>query len=222
LVAIFVWRAGHPPFFKEGVITVKKLGSVFIVIGVFLLLFIVFTKVKTFYEQKKLVEEYTSLSFTEQSSNESEKPIKEGQVIGILKIPKISLETPIKEGARPKDIKYAVGHLSYSSSIYNLGKKNQNFVIAGHRSHTYGKFFNRLDELKKGDHIIIYAQNKVFTYKVFNKKIVKPTEIDVVYPIKNKSMVTLVTCHPLYSNKQRLIVFTELEKEKIMDGRDKF
>jgi sortase A len=215
---------GWPPsfFFKEGVITVKKLGSVFIVIGVFLLLFIVFTKVKTFYEQKKLVEEYTSLSFTEQPSNEPEKPIKEGQVIGILKIPKINLETPIKEGARPEDIKYAVGHLPASSSIYNLGKKNQNFVIAGHRSHTYGKFFNRLDELQKGDHIIIYVQNKVLTYKVFNKKIVKPTETDVIYPIKNKSMVTLVTCHPLYSNKQRLIVFTELEKEKIMDGRDKF
>ncbi|WP_226911538.1 MULTISPECIES: sortase domain-containing protein [Anoxybacillaceae] len=60
------------------------------------------------------------------------------------------------------------------------------------------------------------------TYKVFNKKIVKPTEIDVIYPIKNKSMVTLVTCHPKYSDKQRLIVFTELETEQIKDGRDKF
>ncbi|NUK29674.1 sortase [Parageobacillus sp. VR-IP] len=60
------------------------------------------------------------------------------------------------------------------------------------------------------------------TYKVFNKKIVKPTEIDVIYPIKNKSMVTLVTCYPKYSDKQRLIVFTELETEQIKDGRNKF
>lgn len=187
-----------------------------------MLLFVVFTKVKTFYEQKKLVEEYTSLFFSEQSSDEPEKPIKEGQVIGILKIPKINLETPIKEGARPEDIKYSVGHLPSSSSTYNLGKKNQNFVIAGHRSYTYGKFFNRLDELQKGDYIIINVQNKVLTYKVFNKKIVKPTETDIIYPIKNKSMVTLVTCHPKYSDKQRLIVFAELEAEQIKDGRDKF
>ncbi|WP_185762555.1 sortase [Bacillus methanolicus] len=103
-----------------------------------------------------------------------------------------------------------------------MGKKNQNFVIAGHRSYTYGKFFNRLDELQKGDYIIINVQNKVLTYKVFNKKIVKPTETDIIYPIKNKSMVTLVTCHPKYSDKQRLIVFAELEAEQIKDGRDKF
>jgi sortase A len=120
------------------------------------------------------------------------------------------------------DLKYAVGHLPSSSSTYHLGKNNQNFVIAGHRSHTYGKFFNRLDELQKGDHVIIYVQNKVLTYKVYNKKIVEPTETDVIYPIKNKSMVTLVTCHPKYSDKQRLIVFTELDAEHTKDGRNKF
>ncbi|AIE58863.1 hypothetical protein [Bacillus methanolicus] len=101
----------------------KKLGSVFIVIGIFVLLFVVFTKVKTFYEQKKLVEEYTSLFFSEQSSDEPEKPIKEGQVIGILKIPKINLETPIKEGARPEDIKYSVGHCHPQALLIIWGRR---------------------------------------------------------------------------------------------------
>ncbi|WP_412176741.1 sortase [Bacillus sp. T3] len=86
--------------------------------------------------------------------------------------------------------------------------------MAGHRSYTYGKFFNRLDELVKGDQVILYAQNSVYTYKVFDKKIVSPSSVDVINPISGKSVLTLITCHPKYSDKQRLIVFCELISDK--------
>ncbi|MDQ0215278.1 sortase A [Oikeobacillus pervagus] len=199
----------------------NKLGSVFILIGISLLLFVAFTKGKTYIEQKKLMKEYTSLTFTEAIEESSEQPEPEnGDVLGILEIPKIDLKTPIAEGARAEDIRYAVGHLPSSGKVGNLGKKNQNFAIAGHRSYTYGKFFNRLDELNEGNNIIVYARNKIFTYKVFDKKIVKPTDVDVMNPLKDQSIITLITCHPKYSDKERLIVFSELVSEKTLDGSE--
>ncbi len=38
-----------------------------------------------------------------------------------------------------------------------------NYAIAGHRNHTYGKNFNRLEELEQGD--IIYASDNENQYK---------------------------------------------------------
>ncbi|WP_147532760.1 class D sortase [Bacillus marasmi] len=199
----------------------KKLGNLFIFTGIAVLIFIVYVKGKTYFEQKQLVEEYTSLSFTETAPNEKTGVApKEGDTIGILEIPKIELKTPMTEGAGPEQIKFAVGHLPSSSSTHELGKMNTNFAIAGHRSFTYGQFFNRLDELGKNDKMTLYTQNKVLTYKVIDKKIVDPSNVEVIYPIKEKSMVTLITCHPERSDKQRLIVSCELVSEKVLDGHE--
>ncbi|WP_203553027.1 class D sortase [Bacillus sp. B15-48] len=145
-----------------------------------------------------------------------------GDTLGILEIPEIDLKTPIVEGASEAQIRYAVGHLPSSSSIYELEKNNQNFAIAGHRSSAYGKFFNRLDELELESEFKIYVQNKVLTYKVIEKKIVEPTDVDVIYPVKGKTLTTLITCHPPLSDKQRLIVFGELFAEERLDGSELF
>ncbi|NMD69176.1 class D sortase [Bacillus sp. DNRA2] len=199
----------------------KKIGNLFILTGIVVLVFILYAKGKTYYEQKKLIEEYTSLSFSETAPEEkADVPAETGDMIGILEIPKIDLKTPMTEGAEPENIRYAVGHLPSSSSTNELGKKNKNFAIAGHRSYTYGKFFNRLDELENNDEVTIYSQNKVLIYRVFDKKIVKPSNVDVINPIEEKSIVTLITCHPEYSDKQRLIVFGELVSERKMDGSE--
>jgi sortase A len=194
----------------------KKAGGIFILVGIAIFIFFIFAKGKTYYEQKKLTDEYTSLKFTEETKTDQQQlvKIKNGDPIGILEIPKIELNTPIVEGASPKDIQYAVGHLPSSSSIKDLGKINQNFAIAGHRSYTFGKFFNRLDELEKGDKIIVNVQDKAYTYTVFDKKIVDPTDVEVINPIKDRSVVTLITCHPMYSDKHRLIIFASFESVK--------
>lgn len=191
----------------------KKLSSILIFLGLALIIFVAYTKIQTYMEQKKLVEELNALTFpkeTEQQAKAAKSKPKDGEAIGILKISKIDLKTPVVEGATQDDIRYAVGHLPSSGSVDDLGKDNQNFAIAGHRSYTYGQFFNRLDELKKGNKIILNTKERKFTYKVFKKKIIKPTDVEVVKPIKGKSIITLITCHPKNSNKQRLVIFAEL------------
>lgn len=201
----------------------KVISNIMILIGAALLIFVIYTKVTTHLEQKKLLDEFASLDFeapSEDVEGGEEKEIKKGETIGILEIPKLDLQSALVEGADPENIKYAVGHLPGSSSVSKVGSKNENFVIAGHRSYTYGKYFNRLDEMKKGDEIVLKVQNRVLTFKVTGKEIVKPTNMEVVQPVKGKALLTLVTCHPEYSNKQRLIVFSELKSEKVLDGRE--
>lgn len=192
----------------------KKLGTLFMVVGIGLLLFVVFATGKTFFEQKKLQDEYVSLNHEGTKDHLKQSKSKNGEAIGILQIPKIKLKAAIVEGATPDDIRYAVGHLPSSSTISSLGQKNQNIAIAGHRSYTYGKFFNRLDELEKGDTIIIDVQHKMFTYHVINKKIVAPSNVKVINPVRGESLVTLITCHPAYSDQYRLIVITKFVSKK--------
>jgi len=185
-----------------------------------LILFVVYAKVQTYLEQKKMIEEYTSLNLAANEDDATDSEVKRGETIGMVEIDKIGLKTAMVEGAEQDNIKFAVGHLPFSSSLYELGKENHNFAIVGHRSYTYGKFFNRLDELENNDEIIVYARNKVLTYKVFDKKIVQPTNVDVVNPIEGKSVVTLITCYPEYSDAQRLVLFSELVEEKTLDGSE--
>ncbi|UJF34193.1 class D sortase [Paenibacillus hexagrammi] len=128
------------------------------------------------------------------------------RTLGILTIPEIHLEVPIVEGTDAEQLRFAVGHFSESGE---LGITGQNYMIAGHRSNTFGKFFNRLDELKENDQFTIQTREQTLTYQVLRKKIVTPTDFSVLDPVEGESIVTLLTCHPLYSNKQRLVVFAK-------------
>ncbi|WP_433742241.1 class D sortase [Falsibacillus pallidus] len=121
--------------------------------------------------------------------------------IGKITIDKIDLSAYIVKGVDAKDLKYAVGWFPDTS----LPDQGSNMALAGHRSYTYGQFFNRLDELKNGDMITIQTKKGTYRYKVYKKFVVKPTEVSVLNPSK-KSELTLITCTPMYSSKNRLIV----------------
>ncbi|WP_318503579.1 hypothetical protein [Bacillus sp. T3] len=102
----------------------KKIGNLFIFTGLIVLILIIYLKGKTYYEQKQLIKEYTSLTFSEEApTGNQQKKSKNGDTIGILEIPKINLKTPVTEGAKPENIQFAVGHLPSSSSTNELGKR---------------------------------------------------------------------------------------------------
>lgn len=90
-----------------------------------------------------------------------------------------------------------------------------NFAVAGHRT-TYGAPFFNLDQLRKGDEVLVTARNgKRYTYRVHSQEIVAPSDTWVITPDplelgQNNKTLTLTTCNPRFSNAQRLIVFAEL------------
>lgn len=95
-----------------------------------------------------------------------------------------------------------------------------NTFIFGHSSNypwvkgEYNSIFALLDQLTFGDEIIVYYNQKKFTYIIHEKKIVKPGNIKVLERDETKKELSLMTCWPIGTTLNRLIVFAELQEEK--------
>ena len=126
--------------------------------------------------------------------------------IGIIRIPKINVKVAIGEGVDMDTLKYAVGHFPQTAKAGQKG----NFCIAGHRSYTYSEYFNRLDEINKGDEIFVKTREGEYKYIVSEKKIVDPSEYSVLDSTKDATL-TLVTCTPIRVATHRLIIKAKLQ-----------
>lgn len=96
-----------------------------------------------------------------------------------------------------------------------------NAFIFGHSSNYYwehGEYntvFAALDTLENGDEIIVYYNQKKFVYKVTDRSVVKPGDTKVLDSRdKNKKEISLMTCWPVGTTNERLIIFGELSEEK--------
>ena len=78
-------------------------------------------------------------------------------------------------------------------------------AIAGHRT-TYGAPFRDIDQLKRGDRIVLDMTDGRFIYRVTRTKIVDDSDLSVLDEVGYKQLI-LSACHPLYSAAQRVIVF---------------
>ena len=88
--------------------------------------------------------------------------------------------------------------------------KGSNTVMVGHRftyTNPRGVFYY-LDKLKPGDQIAIYWQKKPYIYEVHDISEVLPSDAAVEAP-SDGNRLTLYTCTPLWSLKDRLVVVAE-------------
>lgn len=192
----------------------KIIGIIMILAGISLIVFTSFAKYKVYKNQKDMINAFENTIKdvdkekidTHNSETKSEDLDNIKDIIGIITISKIDLKAAICEGIESENLKYAVGHFPGTP----LPGKKGNFCIAGHRSYTYGEFFNRLDELQIGDEIIVKTSIGQYKYKVYEKKVVEPSEISVLDNTK-ESIITLVTCTPIRIATHRLIVKGKLE-----------
>ena len=86
-------------------------------------------------------------------------------------------------------------------------QRTANVYIAGHRIGFPGTdsnlAFYDLEDLKKGDKVYLEdAEGREYTYQVFGKLVVEPTNLSVLKPIRGKNIVSLQTCTlPDYTNR---------------------
>jgi sortase A len=133
-----------------------------------------------------------------------------GQAFALIKIPRIDVERVLVEGVEREQLRKGPGHVPTTVMPGQPGT----FAVSGHRT-TYGAPFFRLNELGKGDRIQIVSEAAVYTYNVSRTAIVRPTDVWVLNNVPApggglKATITLTTCHPRYSARQRLIVFGDL------------
>lgn len=119
-------------------------------------------------------------------------------------IPKIKVDAPIVQGVHWEDLKKGVGHLPGSA---NPGERG-NLYLAAHND-IYGEIFRYLEELEPGDEYFIHAGTQQFRYIVTTKRIIKPSEVEVMLPT-TEPVATLQTCYPYLIDTHRLVVISEL------------
>jgi sortase A len=127
--------------------------------------------------------------------------------IGILEIESIALNLPVVEGATKATLKVALGHVSESAPIGEVG----NCIIAGHRKYEYGLMFNRLEEVEVGD-IIKYTSvdGKVLNFKVYATTVIVPNDNSLFDYNDGQKKFTLLTCTPIKKATHRLLVQASL------------
>lgn len=133
-------------------------------------------------------------------------------------IPKINVQLPTVYGltVNENDVEQGLedGVVHYSST--SVPGQQGNAAFFGHSSNNIfnkGKYkfaFVLLHELVPGDLFYLTYNGKVYTYRVFQKQIVQPTETWVLNPVEGKTATAaLITCDPPGTSLHRLVVWGE-------------
>ncbi len=124
------------------------------------------------------------------------------EAFAVLKVPSINLKQYVTEGTNTENLQIGPGR--YIGSNYP-DSFNSNIAIAGHRT-TYGAPFENIDNLDMGDEIHLTYNNKNYVYIVDEMHVVDVGTGEYYLYNRGQARITLTTCHPKYSAKQRLIV----------------
>ena len=144
-----------------------------------------------------------------------------GEALGRITIPAIDVHAIVVVGVGTEDLRKGPGH--YGSTP--LPGQPGNAAIAGHRT-TYGAPFGRIDELAPGDRIIVETLQGTFVYRVvqhsddlagrgIGHSIVAPSAVEVLDDYGDNRL-TLTSCHPKYSSRQRIVVQATLVGEPVV------
>lgn len=146
-------------------------------------------------------------------SSDTIAPSADPQVI----IPKINVQIPIQfdinatdEETMQKELESGVAHYPTTA----MPGQNGNSAYFGHSSNNIfnkGKYkfaFVLLHELVPGDTFYITKDSKIYAYKVFEKRIVEPNQVEILEPIPgHTATATLITCDPPGTSLRRLVIF---------------
>lgn len=189
----------------------ERIGRFLLVAGLLLLAFVGYrvwgTGIRQQADQRELEQKFeeTVTKTRNYSSQVPELPLV-GDAIGKINIPVIDVNAWLVAGAKLEQLERGPGVFAGSPLPGQLG----NVAIAGHRE-SYGGPFEHLDMLQKGDEIIFTTRQGTFTYRVTGSKVVSANEVSVIRTDDPSSAIlTLVTCHPKWTSKDRLIVRGEL------------
>ena len=141
-----------------------------------------------------------------------------------LMIPKLNVEVPISFGSATDvaSMNIAMGNGVANFSIAGASAKPGeigNFVISGHsagnvyQNTNYKFIFSGLPRMVDGDLIYVDYEGKRYVYKMIGHTIVDPKDVKSLVRIAqehpDKPLISLLTCYPLGTSRQRYIVYAE-------------
>lgn len=215
---------------------VRGVGQLLVTAGLVVLLFVVYEVwVTDLFSERK--QDQLSTELREDWDTGSDDPtvptlpggglsdIPLGEGFAFIRIPRFGEDyvKVILEGTDEEELVEGPGHYVDSAMPGEEG----NFSLAGHRVGKGSPFLD-LDQLQPGDPIVIETVDTWFVYRVVGpddpngvpaQQIVSPSDVSVIAPTPNGpldgptsgSYLTLTTCHPKFSARERLIVHAVLD-----------
>lgn len=147
-----------------------------------------------------------------------------GSPLARLHVPRFGRSFTVLEGVSQQVLARGPGHYPGTAQPGEVG----NVAIAGHRVGR-GAPFDPADELRSCDPLVLETRDTWWVYRVLpldgvgacpgqdavglpGRQIVAPSDRSVIAPVPGLRMLTLTTCHPRFSARQRLIVHAVLDR----------
>ncbi|MGN0497502.1 MAG: class C sortase [Acutalibacteraceae bacterium] len=125
-------------------------------------------------------------------------------MMGYIKIPKISISIPIYHDATEVQLQKGIGHLRGTS--LPIGGDSTHCVLSGHTGVPGNMLFTDLDKLEIGDKFYLHVLDEVLAYKVESINVIEPDDTSRIQIEPGKDYCTLLTCTPYGINSHRLLV----------------
>lgn len=212
--------------------SLRRLGNVAIVLGLLTLLWAFWTwrwgdpltGAVTAYEQRQLGREYDAIVRTYAATTPAPGPAErdasgretlplavaarryrlaraEGEPIARLRIPRLGVDVVVVNGTGSGELRRGPGRDLRSA----MPGERRRVYVAGHRT-TFGAPFAHIDELRRGDRVILRLPYAIVTYAVVGHRIVDDADLTVLRS-RGREELLLQACHPRFSASQRYIVF---------------
>lgn len=150
----------------------------------------------------------------------TEKVVEDG--VFEVEIPKILAKSKIISNVSPFDANEYLGVLvndevaqAKNSDLPGQGKGSMTYLFAHSTQQGAGMVrknavFYLLGELKTDDVIFVRYQGKLFTYRVYQSKVVGAKEVEYLeYKEEDKEVLIMQTCWPIGTDWKRLLVFAQ-------------
>lgn len=155
------------------------------------------------------IEEMTesSILITESIDQKVAKQVVNSDAFGYLELPSIKEKTlPVYMGATKTNLKKGVGHVS--GTDLPLSGPGTHSVLSAHRGYYGSNLFLYIDYLQPGDLLYVGYLGEEAAYQVMGNEIISPYDGASLTdkPENDEEWLTLLTCHPVRSLDQRLLV----------------
>jgi sortase A len=130
-----------------------------------------------------------------------------------IRIPSIDIDAPLtwRVNNLPKEVSQGLSKGVIHINGTALPGQKGNVYITGHSSNyvwirqKYNSIFSNISKLVVGDIIYVKFGSEVYTYKVFDQKVVSSKDLSILNPT-NDSRLTLATCWPLGTSLKRMVI----------------
>jgi len=137
--------------------------------------------------QQQIAKASTSPQHDVLQAHEAAIPLRHGEMIGRLEIPRVNVSVIVLEGADSSVLDVAAGHIPGTA----LPGLSGNVGIAAHRD----TFFRSLREIRVQDRLSFRTPAGTFQYAVESTEVVEPSDTGVLRQNAGEEL-TLVTCYP--------------------------